>query len=214
MELLANKREILGKKVRFLRRQGITPVHLFGHNVESVPLQCDTAQLKRIMAQAGKTRLVSLKLDKAKKPRNVMVREVQREPRTGELLHVDFYEVSMEEKIRVEVPILTVGEAPALKSKENFLAQELNSLTIECLPDKIPSRIEIDLSSLTEAEQGIHVKDIKLGEGITVLTNPDQLVVKISVRAIEKVIEKVVEEEVVEAAAPEEEPKEESSSAS
>ena len=220
MELSANKREILGKKVRFLRRQGITPVHLFGHNIEPMPLQCDTAHLKHVLARAGKTGIVSLKLDKAKRQRNVMVREVQREPRTGELLHVDFYQVRMEEKIRVEVPIVPVGEAPALKLKENFLTQELNILTIECLPDEIPSRVELDLSSLTDLDQAIHVKDITLNDGITIFNNPEQLVAKISTRFIEKVVEEEeVEAEVKaeapeEAAPPEEGPKGESSSES
>jgi len=219
-ELLATTRETLGKKVRFLRRQGITPVHLFGHNVESVALQCDTAQLKRVLAQTGRTRLISLKVDEAKKPRNVVIREVQREPRTSELLHVDFYQVSMAEKIRVEVPIVSIGEAPALKLKENFLLQELNSLSVECLPSEIPNRVDIDLTSLTEVGQAIHVKDIMLDKADTVLNNPEQLVVKISVRHIEKLVEEevVVEEEVeapAEAQLPEEkEPTEESSSAS
>lgn len=208
MELSANKREILGKKVRFLRRQGVTPVHLFGHNIEPVPLQCDTAQLKHVLARAGRTGIVSLKLEKAKRLRNVMVREVQREPRTGELLHVDFYQVRMDEKIRVEVPIVLVGEAPALKFKENFLTHELNSLTIECLPDEIPSRVELDLSVLTDEGQAIHVKDITLDDGIDVFNNPEQLVVKISTGFIEKEEEEVraeVEAEAPEEAAPPEE---------
>ena len=200
IELLANTREILGSKVRFLRREGITPVHLFGHDVESVALQCDTARLQRVLAQAGKTRLIGLKLDKAKNPRNVVVREVQKEPLTRELLHVDFYQVSMAEKMRVDVPIVPVGEAPALKLKGSFVTQELTSLTIECLPDEIPNSVELDMGSLTEAEQAIHVKDIILDEGITVLSNPEQLVVKISTR---HVVEEVVEEKVE---APEEAP--------
>lgn len=218
-ELLATTREILGKKVRFLRRQGITPAHLFGHNVESIALQCDTVQLKRVLAQTGRTRLISLKVDEAKRPRNVVIREVQREPRTSELLHVDLYQVSMAEKIRVEVPIVSIGEAPALKSKENFLLQELNTLSVECLPGEIPNRVDIDLASLTEAGQAIHVKDIMLDKEGTVLNNPEQLVVKISARHIEKLVEEVVVEGEVEAPAeaqlPEEkEPTEESSSAS
>jgi len=182
-----------------------------------MPLQCDTAQLQHVLVRTGKTRLISLILDKEKKPRNVMVREVQREPRTDELLHVDFYQVSMEEKVRVEVPIVLVGEAPALRLKENFLAQDLNSLTVECLPDRIPNRIELDLSPLTETGQAIHVKDITLGDEITVLNNPEQLVAKISIRYVEKevVVEKVeaeVEAEVPEGEEqPEEEPEEESS---
>ena len=217
IELQTATREILGKKVRFLRRQGVIPVHLFGHGVESVALQCNVTHLQQVMAQAGKTKIISLRLDKAKKPRNVMVREIQRNPLTGELLHVDFYQVRMAEKIRVEVPIVLVGEAPALRFKETVLAQELNSLAIECLPDEIPPSVELDLSSLTEAEQAIQVKDITLGEEVTVLNDPEHMVVKINLRPVEKV-EEVVEEEVVEEAVveaperaplPEEEPKEE-----
>ena len=212
IELQATSREILGKKVRFLRRQGIIPVHLFGHNVESAALQCDAAQFHRVLAQAGKTRLINLKLDKAKKPKNVVIREVQKDPRTGELLHADFYQVTMAEKIKVEVPIVLVGEAPALKSKENTLLQELNSLTIECLPDQIPSNVEVDLSSLTEAEQAVRVKDVVFDEEIAVLNDPELVMVKISLRPREKVEEIVAEEaaEAPEAAPlPEEEPKEE-----
>ena len=212
MELSANNREILGKKVRFLRRQGITPVHLFGHNIEPLPLQCDTVELKNVLARAGMTQIVSLKIDDTKMPTNVMVREVQIEPRTDELLHVDFYQIRMEEKIRVEVPIVTVGEAPALRFKENFLAHELNNLTIECLPDEIPSRVEVDLSDLTETEQAIHVGDISLGDGITIIDNPEQLVVKISTGFVEKEVEEEeveaeleIEGEVPEGAAPPEE---------
>jgi large subunit ribosomal protein L25 len=221
MELTAHTREIKGKKVRFLRRQGITPAHIFGHGVEPVPLQCDTAELKKVLSQAGTTGIVGLKLDKAKKLRNVMVREVQKEPRTGELLHVDFYQVRMEEKLKVEVPIVITGEAPALRLKENFLSHELTSLTVECLPDAIPGRVEVDVSNLEEADQGIHVGDISLGEEITVLNNPEQLVAKISTRYIEKEeeveeveaeVEAEAEGEAPEAAAPAEEPRKESPS--
>jgi len=209
IELRVATREILGKKVRFLRRQGIIPVHLFGHGIESVALQCDTEQLQEVMAQAGKTRIISLSLDKAKKPRNVVVREVQRNPITGQLLHVDFYQVRMGEKIQVGVPIVLTGEAPALKQKENMLVQELYNLTIECLPDRIPESIAVDVTSLVEAENIIHVKDIVVDEGVTVANDPEQTVVKISVRHVEKVEEVVAEavaeeEEVVEAAPPSE----------
>jgi len=210
IELQATTREMFGKKVRFLRRQGIIPIHLFGHNVESVALQCDAARLQRVLAQAGKTRLINLKLDRAKRPRNVVVREVQRDLRTGGLLHVDFYQLRMAEKIKVDVPIVLVGEAPALKSKENTLSQELNSLTVECLPKQIPANVGVDLSPLTEAGQAIRVKDLVLDEEVTILSNPEVLVVKVNLRPREKVVEEVVAEEAAEAALlPEEESKEE-----
>jgi len=199
IELALAKRETLGKKVRFLRHQGVTPVHLFGHGIESLALQCETAQLKQVLAQAGRTKLIDLKLDR-KKPRKAVVREVQRSPRTSELLHVDFYQVRMEEKIRVDVPIVLTGEAPALKLKENMLEQYLTSLTVECFPDGIPADIELDLSPLTETDDVIRVKDIHLGEKVTILHEPETSLVKISERPMEKV-EEVVEEEVAEEAA-------------
>jgi len=198
IELGATSREILGKKVRFLRRQGIIPVHLFGHNVESVALQCDEAQLKRVLAQAGKTRLISLKLDKGKRPRTVVVREIQRDMRTDGLLHVDLYQIKMTEKIKVEVPVVVVGEAPALKSKENMLLQELNSLTVECLPNEIPANVKVDISSLTERDQAIRVENVILGKEVAILNDPELVVVKIGSRSKEKV-EEVVAVEAVEA---------------
>ena len=213
IELRATSREILGKKVRFLRRQGIIPLHLFGHSVESITLQCDEAQLKGVLAHAGKTRLISLKLDKGKKPRNVMVREVQRDRRTDGLLHVDLYQIKMTEKIRVEIPVVVVGEAPALKSKENMLLQELNSLTVECLPNEIPTSVKVDLSSLTEREQAIRVENVILGKEVTILNDPELVMVKIGSRPKEKVEEVAEAVEAVEAPeetpSPEEESREE-----
>jgi large subunit ribosomal protein L25 len=200
IELKVANREILGKKVKHLRRQGITPVHVFGHGIESLALQCDTRELELVLSQAGLTRLINLKLAKEKKPRIAVVREFDRDWRKGELVHVDFYQVKMEEKIRLEIPVVLLGEAPALKAKTNMLDHELGTFTVECLPAKIPDRIEVDISSLTELDQAIRVKDITLDKDITVLNNPDLVVAKISLRPVEKVEEKVVEE-VVEAEA-------------
>lgn len=199
IELEITKREVLGKKVRFLRRQGITPVHLFGHGIESMALQCDTAKLQQVLTEAGEAKLISLKLDNEKRPRSVLVREVQVDSLKGGLLHVDFYQVKMAEEVKVEVPITLVGEAPALKLRANMLMQELDTLTVECLPAKIPASVELDISSLTEAEQMVRVKDIDLEKGVTVLNDPEQVVVKISSRPVEVVAERKVTEEAVEA---------------
>ncbi|MBL7120075.1 MAG: 50S ribosomal protein L25 [Dehalococcoidia bacterium] len=207
IELKVDARESLGKEVRFLRRQGIMPVHLFGHGIESMALQCDGAELRHVLAEAGKTRLINLKIGKARKPRNVVVREIQRNPRTSELLHVDFYQVRMEEEIKVDVPIVLVGEALALRSKTNMLVQELSTLAIECLPDKIPTSVEVDLSSLEESEGALHVRDLVLGGGITVLDDPDRIVAKISIlptEKLEEVVKEVVEAEEVPTPAEEE----------
>lgn len=202
LALPVSKRNILGKKTRFLRRQGITPTHLFGHGLESVPLQCDTARLQRIIAQAGTTRLIALEIEGDKQPRSVFIREIQRNVCTGELLHVDFYQVRKKERIKADVPIVLVGEAPALKEKGRSLIHGITTLSVECLPDRLPPQIEVDLSPLGEVEQALYVTDIALSPDITVITDSGQMVVKVSEAYVEKVEEVVTE---VEAEAPTEE---------
>jgi len=211
LTLQAIHRDVLGKKTRFLRRQGITPTHLFGRSLKSLTLQCDTTQLQHILAQAGMTRLISLKIKDDKQPRSVFIREIQRDVVSNQLLHVDFYQVKKGEKMAVEVPIVLAGEAPAMKEKGRMITHGVTSLSIECLPENVPPQIEVDLSPLEELEQAIYVKDIILSPDITVHTDPEQLVVKVSearVEVVEEVVEEVeeVEEVVAEAEAEEKAP--------
>ncbi len=200
--LKAHSRDTVGKGVRFLRREGITPLHLFGHGVESLALQTETLGIEKVLTVSGETRLISLTVNKEKRPRPVLVREIQRDPLTGNLLHVDLYQVKMDEKIEAEVPIILIGKAPALDEKSNMILQELNILNIESLPDKIPANIRVDISTLTAAGQVKRVKDIVIDPDVTVMTNPDTVVVAIMVRHEEKKVEEkpVAEEETAPAA--------------
>lgn len=190
--LRASKRNILGKKTNLLRRQGMTPTHLFGHGLESLSLQCNTSELQHLVAHAGTTRIINLEIEGQKQPKMALIREIQRDACTGALLHVDFYQVSKKKKLKADIPIVLVGEAPAMKEKSRTLTHGIMSLSIECLPDKLPPRIEVDLSILKEIDQAIHVRDIKLDPGITVINDPDLLVAKVSEMRVEKV-EKVAE---------------------
>jgi large subunit ribosomal protein L25 len=196
LTLKASKRSILGKKTRFLRRQGITPAHLFGHGVKSLALQCNTADLQHTIAQAGTARLVSLEIEGDKQPRSILIREIQREAIGGALLHVDLFQIRKKERIKADIPVVLVGEAPALKLKGRSLIHGITTLSIECLPDKLPPQIEVDLSSLEEPEQLILVKDLAFDPDVHVVTDPDQLVVKVSEARVAVVEEEVVEEEM------------------
>jgi large subunit ribosomal protein L25 len=198
LNLKAARREVLGKKNRFLRRQGITPAHLFGHGVASQALQCDTAELRSIIAHAGETRLITLKVEGDDEARSVFVREVQTDALGRYLLHVDFYQVKKGEKMAVNVPIVIVGESPAMKGKNRMLSHGITELPVECLPDKVPPQIEIDISILEELEQPIQVKDIVLDPEITVHADPEQLIVKVTEVMVKPEEEEVVEEEVEE----------------
>jgi large subunit ribosomal protein L25 len=195
LTLKATTRDTFGKKTRFLRRQGVTPSHLFGHKVKSLALQCNTAELQQIIAQAGTTTLLNLEIDDEKRPRNVLIREIQRDVINRQLLHVDFYQVRKTEKIKAEIPIVLVGEAPALKLKGRLLMHPLSSLSIECLPDKLPHEISVDISGLEDVDQVIHVKDLNLDADITIHSDPNELIAKISEKAVSKLVEEVVEVE-------------------
>ncbi len=195
LKIKATKRDVLGKKTRFLRRQGVTPTHLFGHSLESLALQCDTNELKKIVAHAGTTRLVNLNVEGDKEPKTVFLREIQKDTITRELLHVDFYQVRKGEKMTMDVPIVLVGEAPAMKGKGRILSRGTTVLSLECLPEKVPPQIEVDISILTELDQSIHVKDIYLDPDILVHDDPELLVVKVS-----ELVIKIEEEKPVVAA--------------
>lgn len=209
-KLQAEPREVLGKEVKQLRQQGILPAHLYGKGVPSAALQLDKLAASKTLATAG-SQLIDLAVKGEKKPRNVLIREVQKGIR-GELLHMDFYQVSMTEAITVSVPIELAGESPELKLKNLTLDQMAWEVDVRCLPDKIPQKIEIDVSLLTEAGQSISVKDVKVGEGITLVGNPDEVVARVravTVRVEEEVAKPVAEEVKVEGEAPAAEAKEE-----
>ena len=206
LELEVSKREVTGKKVRFLRREGIIPVNLYGHGIDSTPLQVDAKLFKQMLAQAGKTDLISLKIGDSKTPRKVLVREVQKNPLTDDLLHVDFYQVKMTEKIKADVPLVFIGEAPVLKTKNSSLLRLIDSLSIEALPDALPHSFEVDLAGLVETDQAIYVKDIHLSDEVILLGDPEQIIVKVTesrreaeVEAVEAEVE--VKEEIEEVAA-------------
>lgn len=199
--LKVDKREVVGKKTRFLRRQGLTPVHVFGHGVESLPLQCKTDELMHTIARKGTTRLLDIMVKGEKETRSVFIREIQRDFISGDLIHVDFYQVNKSEKIRMAVPIVLAGEAPVLKLKNNIVEQIMTELEVECLPGNLPPQIEVDLSGLVEINQAIHVRDLKLKDGVAVTAPPDQIVVKASAIAEEK--EEAAAPVVAEAAAAE-----------
>jgi large subunit ribosomal protein L25 len=174
----ANQRTVLGKKVRFMRRNGIIPINVFGHNVASAALESNEAALERALARAGTNALLTLQVAGSDEGRPVLIRGYQRRATTGKLLHVDLYQVSMTEKIRTEVPLVLVGAAPGL-SMGGLLFKNLDAVEIECLPGDLVSAIEVDISGLAEINQAILASDLKVAATVTILTNPETLIVKI-----------------------------------
>ncbi|MEA1958441.1 MAG: 50S ribosomal protein L25 [Chloroflexota bacterium] len=201
-ELKVSPREIKGKKVRFLRREGITPVNLYGPNIESVSLQADTIAVKSLLTKMGRNAIITLKIEGDKKSKKALLRTVQRDPLKGTLLHIDLFQADMSQKMRADVPITFVGEAPAARGRRGILVENLTSIHVEALPADLPQYIEVDISVLTELGQAIHVRDLNMADEIEVLNDPDQVIAKV----MEARAEVAVEEE---APTPEEEAPEE-----
>ncbi len=195
IELKAESRTVFGKKTRALRRSGIVPGTLYGPRTEALSLQMGAKELNAVLDKAGTSRLISLHIDGAGKPRKILAREVQRDVITQSVLHVDLYEVVMTEKITVEIPITLIGEAPAVTGKKGLLVHGLDSLQVHCFPDQLTEAIEVDLSVLSETDQAILVKDLEVEQDIEVLTSPDEVVVQV-LPFREEVLEPIEAEEV------------------
>jgi len=191
IELNGQKRNVLGKKVKTLRREGLVPAVLYGHETVPVPLQFEERELNRVLAQAGEHRLIALKIGRAKNPQMALTRDVQWNAITGRPIHVDFYAVVMTEKITTEVPLVFVGEAPAADLAGTILLQNLDEVEIECLPGDLIEAIEVDVSELKEIDQTIYVKDLRVPPTVDILTEAEEVVAKVTWAAREEVEEVV-----------------------
>ncbi len=191
------KREERGKgAARSLRRKEIIPAILYREG-KSLPIKVPKKELtKFINTTFGEQAIVNLQF-KDGENKLALIKDFQVDPIKKELLHADFFEVSLTEKVRVNVHVSTIGEPIGVKRDGGILQNVLREIEIECLPDKIPGHITVDISSL-EIGHSFYVKDLQLGEGIKVLTDPDEVIVNILAPAVEEAITEAPTEEVSE----------------
>ena len=175
-KLKAQRRTLLGKKVKRLRREGKLPAILYGPTVEEpIPLVLDYAEAYKTIRSLGPSALIDLEVDG--ETYTTIIRERQRDVITGKLLHVDFQAVSMTEEVESEVAIVLKGEAPAAKHYGATIVQELETLDVEALPQDLPESIVVDISVLEEPGDTITVGDLVLPPGVKVLNPPDEVIV-------------------------------------
>lgn len=196
--LKTQKRTVDGKAVRHLRREGIIPGVLYGPTIEAVPLQVEWTVLRPALRAAGGSSLIALSIDDEE--HNALVRDVQRDPLRGDVLHIDFYRVRMDVAIRTEVPIVTVGEPEKIIALGGIVAQEMNSIMVECLPGNLPSQIDVDISLLKEVGETVSVSQLPQLEGVVYMANDDDTVISSSYprAAVEEEEEEVLDESLIE----------------
>jgi large subunit ribosomal protein L25 len=154
------------------------PAIVYGHNTEATPVTLDRLEFQKVFAKSGRTQLVDLVLDGGRTEK-VIVREIQTHPRRLGPIHVDFYQVNLQEKIEVEVPVHLTGESAAVKRGDADVLQPLHAVRVECLPSDIPASFEVDITPLEEIEAELRVSDLAVPKGVTILDEPEELVVKI-----------------------------------
>ncbi len=179
-----SQRTVIGKKVKQLRKRGILPVHMYGRGIDAQTLQGEAGVLQRLLPRVGTNIPVSLEIDGADGENICFVREVQRHPVTENVLHIDFIRVDVTQTISAEVPITLTGAAPATLQGGTLL-QSLNSLLVEALPMNIPVSIEADVSELDDFEKSIVVRDLSVGGNVTILTDSDEFVARVSPPRVE-----------------------------
>ncbi|MGA7989551.1 MAG: 50S ribosomal protein L25 [Candidatus Dormiibacterota bacterium] len=182
LELSASVRSETGRHVHAVRRRGEVPAILYGHNVQPQKLAINARSLQKVWHGAGHSHLVDLALDGGR-ARKVLIRELQINPRTMELMHVDLFAVNLREKLTVEIPLIPVGESPAVTEfKLGVLQQIITSVKVECMPGDIPALLNVDISGLTEVDQGIRLGEVPLPERVSLATgvDADELVLKVA----------------------------------
>lgn len=176
--LEAQPRTVTGKQVGQLRVNGLVPAIVYGPRVEPVNLQIPYRALELTLMKAGGTHLIDLQFDG--KTQTVLAREVQRDFVRGNILHVDFFAVDESSTIRADIYVHLVGESPAVEAGLGILLTGTNTITIETLPSKLISQVEVDLSKLEKLGDSIHVRDLDLGPDITIINDPDEMIVRIT----------------------------------
>ncbi|HZU86261.1 MAG TPA: 50S ribosomal protein L25 [Anaerolineaceae bacterium] len=202
----ATRRTVKGKQVRQLRRQGLLPGVVYGHNIDPIAISMDARETTRILSGLTASSLVTILLEG--KESATLVREKQRNFIRGNLLHVDFQVVSLTEKIRAKVGIQVIGLAPAVKDFNGVLVNGIGEIEVEALPQDLPERITIDTSKLNRIGDGIYVRDLPAMDKVEILSDPDEMLVIITgsaEEAVEEVAVAVEEPEVIEKGKKEEE---------
>lgn len=203
--LKVDKREVLGRKVKALRKEGVLPANVYGKKVKSQAIQIAAGDFDKVYKKAGETGIVELVMGSTKNL--ALIHNVQVDPVSDEYLHVDFFKVSLKEKVTANVPLELIGESPAEKQGLGTVVQYIDELEVEALPTDLPDKIEVDLAALIEVDQAITVADVKVDKkGVDVKHEKDQLLVKVEPARKE---EEEVKEEEVEEKTGEEEVKEE-----
>jgi large subunit ribosomal protein L25 len=202
LELTAEPRTLLGKRVRRLRRQGIVPANIYGHGA-SRPIQAPARALDHLLAHGGRTGIVAIAFDG--RSETALLKEIQRDPRSGAILHIEFQAVSMEEEVTSTVPLRFVGESPAVSKLGGVMTHPRTEVSVTARAGDLPDSIEVDVSTLAELSDAIHLSDLVVPSSLRLNNPPEEVLAIVLPPKVEvEEVEAAEVEEAAEAAAEEE----------
>ncbi|MBI4096887.1 MAG: 50S ribosomal protein L25 [Candidatus Levybacteria bacterium] len=175
--LKADARQVVGKKVKKLRREGLLPANVYGKDLSSLAIQVNLKEFQTVFKEVGETGLIDLQVNGETRP--VLVKNLQLQYPSHMPLHADFYQVNLKEKVKAMVPVEITGEAKAVLDKIGILLQQVSEVEVEALPDKLPENITVDVTNLANIGDQISVEDLKTDPDVAILTDPAQIIVKI-----------------------------------
>ena len=173
--LEATTREVFGRKTDKGRKEGLVPAVVYGKGVDSKNIWVKLLDFKRLVKQSGESTVIDLRIDQ-KDRRSVLIYETQQDPINDNYIHIDFFQIRMDEKIETEVELEYVGEAPAVKALGGVLVKNIDAVEVKCLPADLPGSIQVDISCLETFDDRITLKDLKLSEKIELSIDPETVV--------------------------------------
>ncbi len=197
--LKATHRTEVGKRVANVRKAGQIPAVIFGHGMESIPVSVDAHEFDHIRRTAHSNTILELQLEDNEKHR-VLVHGIQIDPRHRHLLHVDLFAIRSGEEVTVDVPLVTTGESYAVVRLGGTLLHNTTHIRVRAMPENLPESIEFSVESLVDFDMAIHVRDLPMPEGLTLLSEPDEVVAKVAAPKVAEEVAPTTEEEA--AAAP------------
>lgn len=198
-KLEVTKRQVIGKKVKKLRKEGLLPANIYGQDIKSTAVSVPYKDFEKIYKEEGETGLIDVSLDEKVYPS--LIKNVYIHPMTRSILHADFHKVNLKEKIKAMIKIEPVGEAKAVSEKIGMLIQPLSEVEVEALPENLPEKIEVPVEHLAAIDEQIQILNLKVQDGVTILNDPEQVVIKITELVSKEAQEQAAAEEAAQEAA-------------
>lgn len=185
-ELIVARREKMGKAAKHLRNAGLIPANIYGHKEAPQAVQVEALAFEGLRRAHKTSGIIALRMDGRSKTQTALVRHIQRNPINGKILHIDFFRVSLTDRIVVKVPLHLVGEAPGVKNEDGVLLHLVDALEVECAARDIVSAFEVDVTPLEHIDDALHASDVSLPKGFKLITDPEEAIAKVAATRAEK----------------------------